>query len=202
MRRTIFTLLCLLIATTAFSADKIMTAGVRSVLAKALANEREAVIRYEEFAAKAADEGYIGAAALFRAEARAEKIHAQRFAAALKERGIPVPPESSSYKPSVGSTLDNLRTAAVAENAERDGIYREAIDTCRRDGDTEMAKLFDETRDVEVEHANLSAAAARNPESMKQPKTYYVCRRCGYTTDIDLARCPDCQHDYGLERMK
>jgi len=201
MRRTIFTLLCLLIATVAVAADKAMSAAVRSVLENALANEREAITRYEAFAAKAAEEGYIGAAALFRAQARAEKIHAQRFTAALKERGVPVPPEPSSSRPSIESTLDNLRRAAVAENAERDGIYREAIDTCRRSGDTEMARLFDQTRDVEVEHANLCAAAARNPESMKQPKTYYVCLRCGYTSDIDLAQCPDCQHHVPLERM-
>ena len=192
-------IILLLIALPVFAADKPIAPDVRAVLEKALANERDAVIRYKAFAAKATDEGYLGAAALFTAQAKAESIHAQRFAAALKERGVVVVEAPSSYKPMVGSTADNLRSAAAAETGERDGIYRDAIEVARRNGDTAMAKMFDETRDVEVEHANLCSTAARNLESMKQDRTYYVCEKCGYTTDIALARCPDCMHGGALE---
>ncbi len=199
MKRVIFGVVLLLIALPATAADKPIAPDVRAVMERALANERDAVIRYTAFAARAAEEGYLGAAALFTAQARAEKIHAQRFAAALKERSVPVPPEGSTYKPAVGSTAANLRDAAVAENGERDGIYRDAIETARRHNDPEIAKMFDQTRDVEVEHANLCAAAARNLDSMKEQRTYYVCDRCGYTTDIALGRCPDCAHNDTLD---
>ncbi|HSP16653.1 MAG TPA: ferritin family protein [Thermoanaerobaculia bacterium] len=200
MKRVIFAIILLLAALPlAAAADKPIAPDVRAVMEKALANERDAVVRYTAFAAKAAEDGYRGAAALFTAMAKAENIHAQRFASALKERGIAVIPESNGYKPMVGSTADNLRSAAVAENGERDGIYRDAIDTARRNNDTEIARIFDQTRDVEVEHANLCSTASRNLDSMKQARTYYVCDKCGYTTDIALARCPDCMHGGALE---
>ncbi|HEX9163015.1 MAG TPA: rubrerythrin family protein [Thermoanaerobaculia bacterium] len=201
MRKVIFISVCLaLIAAPIVAAvERPVAPDVRVILEKSLANEREAIVRYTAYAAKADAEGYPGAAALFRAQAQAEHIHSHRFAQALKERGIVVPPEPAAYKPLVGSTADNLRAAASAENAERDGIYRDAIDTARRNGDTEIAKIFDETRDTEVEHANLCTAAARNIESMKQPKTFYVCPRCGYTTDVKLPLCPDCMHKDAMD---
>jgi rubrerythrin len=199
MKRVIFGIVLLLIALPVLAADRPIAPDVRAVLEKAVANERDAVVRYKAFAAKASDEGYLGAAALFTAQAKAESIHAQRFAAALKARGVIVVEPSNSYRPLVGSTAENLRSAAAAEVGERDGIYRDAIDVARRNGDTEIAKMFDETRDVEVEHGNLCNTAARNLESMKQDRTYYVCDKCGYTTDIALARCPDCMHGGALE---
>jgi len=54
--------------------------------------------------------------------------------------------------------------------------------------------VFDETRDVEVEHGNLCTTAALNLDQMKEPRTYYICDRCGYTTDLQLPLCPDCMH--------
>lgn len=203
MRRTLSaSILALLIALPVLAADKPIAPDVQVALEKALASEREAVARYTAFAKKAGEEGYPGAASLFRAMAVAEGIHAKRFAGALKEHGIVVPPAPESYNPQVGSTSSNIRFAAANEVAERDGMYRDAIDTCRRNGDSGMAKMFDETRDVEVEHGNLCTAASRDLDSLKQPKTYYVCDRCGYTTDIDLSLCPDCRHRAHLQPVK
>lgn len=202
-RALIVSVAALLIALPALAAaDKPIAPDVQVTLEKALRAEREAVARCTAFAKKADEEGYPGAASLFRAMADAEQIHAKRFAAALKDHGISVPPESDSYKPLVGSTSTNLRTAATNEIAERDGMYRDAIETCRRHGDSETAKLFDETRDVEVEHGNLCIAAGRDLDALKQPKTYFVCERCGYTTDVDLSLCPDCRHREHLQPVK
>ena len=166
---------------------------VRNVLQDALTNERQAVARYELFAAKADEEGYRGAAALFRAQAQAERTHAERFAALLRAHDIPIPDEQA-YTPHVGTTADNLRAAASAEREERDAVYREAIETCKAHGAADAAKVLDQTRDSETEHANLCSAAARDVESMKQRKTFYVCGKCGYTTDVKLPFCPSCQH--------
>ncbi len=167
---------------------------VRDLLQRSLIREREAGARYELFAQKADEEGFRGVASLFRAQAKAEGTHAQRFASLLREYNIPVPAEEA-YKPEAGSTRDNLTTAAAAERAERDGDYREAVDTCDLHGQHALAKIFDQTRDTEVEHSNLCAGAARNLESMRQAKVYYVCGKCGYTTDVKLPFCPSCQHD-------
>lgn len=176
------------------AADQPLARDVQVTLEKAIANEREAIDRYKAFAAKADDEGYPGAAALFRAMAQSEQIHAGRFEAILREHGVTVPPAGEPRKPLVSSTATNLRTAATNETAERDGMYRDAMVTCEKNGDSETAKVFDQTRDVEVEHANLCSAAARNLDGMKQAKTYYICDHCGYTTDVRLPLCPDCMH--------
>jgi rubrerythrin len=200
MKRTLLILAALSIALGAIAATA-LPSPVRNVLQTALTNEREAIARYELFARKADEEGYRGAAALFRAQAQAERTHAERFTALLRANDIPLPPEQT-FTPDVRTTGENLRAAAAAERAERDGAYREAIETCNEQGATEIAKIFDQTRDSEVEHLNLCTAAARDLESMKSAKTFYVCGHCGYTTDVELPFCPACQHKKALEAVK
>jgi len=174
---------------------------VRITLEKALANEREAIARYDAFAAKAMEEGYAGAASLFRACARAESVHAERFAEALTERGLEVPP-APPQQPVVGTTIENLRAAAAAEAGERDGIYREALEVAAEFKDAQLKRVFDQTRDTEIEHANLIVAAMRNPDGLKTAKPLYVCGQCGYTTDIELPMCALCRlskHPHAVE---
>ena len=192
MKRALLILAALSIALGAIAATA-LPSQVRYVLQNALTNEREAVARYELFARKADEEGYRGAAALFRAQARAERTHAERFTALLRAHEIPFPPEQT-FTPNAGTTADNLRAAAAAERSERDGTYHEAIEICNQHRAPDIAKVFDQTRDSEVEHANLCTAAARDLESMKQPKAFYVCSKCGYTTDVRLPFCPACSH--------
>ena len=165
---------------------------IQNVLQKSLQNEREAVAKYEAFAAKAAEEGYPGAAALFRAAARAEGVHAERILAAMKTRNVEIP-AASPVTPTVGSTADNLRAAATAETQERDGWYKEAIDDATEVNDQDLVKLFDQTRDTEVEHANLFVNATRHLEEYRQPKHFFVCDHCGYTTDVALPLCALCR---------
>jgi rubrerythrin len=201
MKRLLFVLVSVaILAGVAAAAEKAMAPDVRTTLEKAVANEREAAGRYEAFAVKADGEGYPGAATLFRAQAKAEKIHARRFAQALKSAGVAVP-NAAAAKPEVGSSEENLRAAASAELGERDSVYREGVDTCHRNKDEATARLFDQTRDAEAEHANLDSAASRNLDRMKSAKSYYVCGRCGYVTDVRLPICPSCRHSAGLDEV-
>ena len=193
MKRALVILILSSLALATLAATNALPREVRDVLHRALLNEREAAARYEVFASKADEEGYPGAATLFRAQARAERTHAERFEEVLRAHDVELPPEKS-FSPVAGSTRDNLFAASAAEKAERDGAYREAIETCKLHGSHEIAKIFDQTRDSEVEHGNLCNAAARDLDSMKQPKAFYVCAKCGYTTDVKLPFCPACQH--------
>lgn len=165
---------------------------VQSVMQKALQNERDTVAKYESCALKATEEGYEGAAALFRAAARAEGVHAKLIMEAMRVRGMAIP-EPTPGHPAIGSTAENLRSAAMAEAQERDTTYREALEAAADAKDQELITLFDHTRDTEVEHANLFGAALRHLEDYKQPKNFYVCEKCGYTTDIDLPLCALCR---------
>ena len=70
MKHALIILAVLSIALTAIAATA-LPREVRYVLLNALTNEREAVAKYELFARKADEEGYRGAAALFRAQAQA-----------------------------------------------------------------------------------------------------------------------------------
>ena len=185
-------ILTLFVAAGLLAADKPLTPFVRKALTSAVYGEKAAAARYDAFAAKADQEGYPGAAALFRACAKAERIHLARFEAALQSRGVE-PSKETPTSPSAGSTRDNLRVAASAEQTERDSTYKEACDTCTTARDEETAKLFDVTRDVETEHANLCANAMHNMDDLKSPKTFYVCGHCGYTTDVRLPLCPLCR---------
>jgi rubrerythrin len=171
--------------------------GIQRVLTNAVIGERQAIARYTAFAAKADDEGYPGAAGLFRACAKAESIHLRRFTALMVERNLDVPPEAP-VKVDVGSTRDNLITSFAAETAERDSTYLYAIRAANDDHDDAVAKTFDETRDVEVEHANLCSEASRNLSDMKTAHDYYVCERCGYTTNVRLPLCPSCRDGHPL----
>lgn len=181
------------IAMSIYAAERTAPAVAR-LLERAVANEYEAAARYDAFAAKATAEGYLGAASIFKAQAAAERVHAARFAKLMTDRGL-TPPAANPPEPTVWATQENLRVSASNETAERDGIYKEAIDTARGSGDTEVATAFDNARDSEVEHANLCANAARNLGGLKDPKAMHVCNRCGYTTDVKLPLCPVCRAD-------
>ena len=182
-----------LLSITFIGAGQKTSPAVQRVLTNAIGNERTAIARYTAFAEKAQAEGYFGAADLFRATVKAETIHLARFTASLNTRGIELPLDTT--RPVVvGSTSANLQTAIAAELGERDNTYRQGYEAAQDAGDTEVAKIFDQTRDVETEHANLEQAAARDLDQMKEPHTYKVCEICGYTTDVQFPVCPLCRH--------
>jgi rubrerythrin len=200
MKRAFFVLLSVALAAGALAGARVLPSQVRSILEDALAGERAAIVRYESFAAKAEADGYAGAAALFRAQAKAERTHAARFAALLGVEAFA--PSNEPVTASSGSTAENLRAAVMAETAERDGLYRKAVEICNTHGATDIAKVFDQVRDTEVEHANLCMAGSRDLKSLRDPKTFYVCDHCGYTTDVKLPYCPSCQHKRALTAVQ
>jgi len=190
-------ILAILFPAVSFAAEQRTPFGVQRVLTGAVIGERQAIARYNAFAVKAQEDGYLGAAELFRAAAQAEAIHLRRFTALMIERNLAVPAEGA-VKVDVDSTRQNLQTAILAENAERDGAYIFAIRTANDDQDFGVAKVFDETRDAEVEHANLCSDALRHLDDMKAPREYYVCEHCGYTTSVRLPLCPSCRDTHPL----
>lgn len=192
MRRSGTILLAFVVAASLGAGPAGVSDELRTLLERSLSNEREAAARYDAFAARAGEEGYRGAAALFRAAGHGERVHAKRIEAAMKTRGIPIP-EPVSTEQTVGSTAENLRQAASLEIAERDGVYRRALAASQDERDDGLARVFDQTRDCEVEHANLMSAAARQLETMKRPKIYYVCDTCGFTSDVELPYCMLCR---------
>ena len=96
------------------------TATVTNLLA-AYEGESNAHSKYILFAAKADAEGWLGAASLFRAAARAEEIHAKNHARVLKQ--LCAEPKRQISPSEVKSTLENLKAALAGEEYEIAAMY-------------------------------------------------------------------------------
>ncbi len=154
--------------------------------------ESNAHARYLAFAQKADQEGYAQAAALFRAAARAEQIHAANHAVVIKKLGAA--PEAKIETTVLKTTKENLEAAVKGETYERDVMYPEFIKQARADKNTEAIQTFNMAKSAEAEHAKLYTGAAADPSKMKAKGVKYeVCTVCGYTvTKVDFAKCPSC----------
>ncbi len=172
---------------------------VGSVATKTLDNlqaayngESNAHARYLAFAQKADDEGYGKVAALFRAAARAEEIHAQNHAATIRDLGGT--PKAVIEPAVVKSTRDNLQAAIAGETYERDKMYPDFLAVAKSEGMKSALQTLNYAKTAEAEHAKLYQAALDKLEDMKgKGETYYVCTVCGMTVKVvDFAKCPSC----------
>lgn len=194
MRKQALLLLVFVIAATVFAAAA-NTSTPKSTLDNlqaAFNGESNAHARYLEFAKKADSEGYSQVAALFRAAARAEEIHANNHAVVIKKLGGA--PTAKIDKIEVKSTKDNLQAAIQGETYERDNMYPEFLKEARASGKRDAVETFNMAKTAEAEHAKLYTEALNNLPKMKgRGVTYYVCTVCGYTTTkLDFNKCPSC----------
>ena len=132
-------------------------------LMAAFAGESQANRKYLAFAARAEEEGYPRAAAMFRAAAMAETVHAlSHFRAAG----------------GVGSTADNLKAAAEGETFEFEMMYPPMIDQAKADGNSDAERSFNFANEAEQVHARLYKEVLANLEKGAE-SDYYVCSVCG-----------------------
>jgi rubrerythrin len=138
--------------------------------------ESQASIRNRAFAMKADQEGFPQMAALFRAIAEAEAVHAYnhlRFLGAISD------------------TQTNLESAFEHENLAAD-TYPELIKTATEEENTAVAKQFGFVRDVEKEHAGLYSKAMDHMVAERETE-YYICSICGHVEDGSAPdECPIC----------
>ena len=155
--------------------------------------ERNAHARYIEFARKADAEGYAGVASLFRAAARAEKIHAENHAVVIRKMNAQ--PTARIEAAHVRSTRENLMAAIEGETYERDVMYPGFVKIAKAEKNSSAVWTFDLAMAAEAEHAKLYTNASENQDSLKAAKDFYVCTVCGYTVaKIDFDKCPACKN--------
>jgi rubrerythrin len=153
--------------------------------------ESNAQAKYVAFAKKADQEGYAGAASLFRAAARGEEFHARTHADLIKKLGGT--PAASVQPAAVKTTLENLKTAIDGETYERDKLYPGFIADAVAAASKDAIKVFKATVAVEAEHAKLMTQAASNLSGWKTARKFYVCQTCGLPVlVIDFNKCPIC----------
>ncbi len=158
--------------------------------------ESNAHAKYVEFAKKADQEGLAGVAALFRAAAQAEQIHANNHADVIRKLGGT--PKADIKLPAIGTTADNVKAALEGESYERDKMYPAFISEAQAAGNKDAIRTFRMAVSAETEHAKLYAQASSALPSWKAGKTFYVCPVCGKTiTVIDFDKCPVCFTEKG-----
>ena len=154
-------------------------------LMAAFAGESEARNKYTYFASKAKKDGYEQIAALFLKTADNEKEHAKLW---FKELG------------GIGTTAENLLSAAEGENYEWTDMYDSFAKTAEEEGFFELAAKFRLVAAIEKHHEERYRALLKNVETAqvfaKSEVKVWECRNCGHlvigTNAPDL--CPTCAH--------
>ncbi len=168
-------------------------------LLKSFAGESQARNRYEFFAKVAKQEGYEQIAAIFQLTADQEKQHAKRFFKFLEGGEVEITASYPAGK--IGTTLENLKAAAMGENEEWTDLYPKFAEIAKEEGFNEISAAYKQIAKAESEHEKRYNALVKNIESNqvfeKEEEVSWVCRNCGYVHKGKkaLEKCPACLHD-------
>jgi rubrerythrin len=184
-------LLAIFLGTLASPAPAAAQSKTLENLMAAFNGESNANAKYLEFAKKADQEGFGGAASLFRAAAKAEEFHARNHGEVITKLGGT--PKADIKLPAIKTTAENLKAAIEGESYERDTMYPAFIAEARTSGNKEALRSFNHAISAEGEHAKLYADALANLQSWKTARTFKVCPVCGKTVvTTDFGKCPVC----------
>ena len=154
-------------------------------LRTAFSGESEARNKYTFFASTAKKEGYEQIAALFQKTADNEKEHAKMWFKELQ---------------GIGSTADNLLSAAEGENYEWTDMYERMAKEAEEEGFTEIAFKFRGVGAIEKHHEERYRKLLKNIEDgivfSRDGDTIWQCRNCGHIVIGKKAPgvCPVCLH--------
>ncbi|MBO5066297.1 MAG: rubrerythrin family protein [Clostridia bacterium] len=154
-------------------------------LRAAFSGESEARNKYTYFASVAKKEGYQQIAAIFEQTANNEKEHAKMWFKELQ---------------GIGTTADNLLSAAEGENYEWTDMYATFAKEAEEEGFTEIAERFRMVAQIEKSHEERYRALLNNVEMQavfeKSEETMWECRNCGHLVMGKKAPevCPVCKH--------
>ena len=154
----------------------------------AFAGESQARNKYTYFASRAREEGYREIADVFEDTAGNEKEHAELW-----------------YKhfAGIGTTEENLLTAAEGEHYEWSEMYSDMARVAREEGFTQIAEQMEGVAAIEKTHEERYR---KYREDIKTGKVFqrdeevvWRCRNCGHHhTGKDAPQiCPVCFHDRG-----
>ena len=183
-----------------------MTYGARieQLLINAFAGESQARNRYTIFASIAKAEGYQDICDVFLSTAENEREHAKLF---YKHITNGIHRVDAEYPFFIGSTLENLKSAAAGEHDEWETIYRNSSDIARAEGYNDIADLFMYIIDVEKHHEHRFLELYDNLKNgtlfKKDHQAQWVCKKCGYILISESAPevCPCCLHPKGYFKI-
>ncbi len=160
---------------------------------EAFAGESQARNKYTYFASKAKKDGYVQIAKIFEETAANEKEHAEIW---FKLLG------------GIGSTAENLKSAAEGENYEWTDMYAQMAKDAREEGFDHIAFLFDEVGKIEKEHEERYLKLLANVEGglvfSRDGDVIWQCSNCGHIRIGKKApeMCPVCAHPQAYFQIK
>jgi len=173
-------------------------------LINAFAGESQARNKYTFYAKIAEKEGFLLISGIFSETAENEKEHAKLFYKQIPN-GFYTP--SAIYPFFLGSTIENLISAANAERDEWENIYKHASQIAKTDGYNEISRLFLNIAEIEKRHAHRFSMLAKELSNKtlykKEENCQWICTKCGYThigKETPCA-CPVCKHEQRYFRL-
>jgi len=167
-------------------------------LLTAFAGESQARNRYTYFASVAKKEGFVQISDIFTETADQEKEHAKRFFKFLKGGEIEITATFPAGK--IGTTAENLESAACGEHEEWTELYPAFAATAREEGFKNVADVFESICVAEKQHEKRYRDLLSNLNDgkvfKKDGRVTWRCRNCGYLHEGEEApdMCPACAH--------
>jgi rubrerythrin len=154
-------------------------------LMDAFAGESMARNKYTYFSSKAKKEGYVQISNIFAETAANEKEHAELW-----------------YKlfAGIGTTEENLITAAEGEHYEWTDMYENMAKDARAEGFDDIATMFEGVAKVEKRHEERYRALVENIRNgavfARDTEVEWKCTNCGHRLFAKEApdQCPVCSH--------
>lgn len=167
-------------------------------LLAAFAGESQARNRYTYASSAARKEGLVQISAIFEETANQEKEHAKRLFKFLEGGEVEI---SAAFPAGViGTTSDNLASAAAGEHYEWSQMYPDFAETAQKEGFKSIASAFRSIAVAEKQHERRYNALRANIEAgtvfKKDQSVTWICRNCGYRhEDVEAPqKCPACDH--------
>ena len=160
---------------------------------EAFAGESQARNKYTYFASKAKKDGYVQIAKIFEETAANEKEHAEIWFKLLQ---------------GIGSTAENLKSAAEGENYEWTDMYAQMAVDAREEGFDHIAFLFEQVGKIEKEHEERYRKLLANVEGglvfSRDGDMIWQCGNCGHIHVGKKAPevCPVCVHPQAYFELK
>lgn len=160
---------------------------------EAFAGESQARNKYTYFASKAKKDGYVQIAKIFEETAANEKEHAEIWFKLLN---------------GIGSTAENLKSAAEGENYEWTDMYDQMAKDAKEEGFDHIAFLFEQVGKIEKEHEERYRKLLANVEGglvfSRDGDMIWQCSNCGHIVVGKQAPelCPICAHPQAYFEIK
>ena len=160
---------------------------------EAFAGESQARNKYTYFASKAKKDGYVQIAKIFEETAANEKEHAEIWFKLLS---------------GIGSTAENLKSAAEGENYEWTDMYDQMAKDAKEEGFDHIAFLFEQVGKIEKEHEERYRKLLANVEGglvfSRDGDMIWQCSNCGHIHVGKQAPevCPVCVHPKAYFQIK